>query len=495
MKNLCLLVLLYMPLLAQDDQIKKTGNEEYLIDLQGNVVTREKIAVPDFKLEAEDEREAWDTINTVLRADLANSGFFEVLSKERLALIRSPHEGPILFEDWASIEAQHLVVGNVRKQRDELRIEVRLYEIASRQSIIAKAFTGKPALARKIAHKGADLILTHLRNSQFASSKIIFSSRRKSQNDPGMNIDELFIMDYDGFNPLPITRGGIALSPSAAKIGRETYLVYAVFENPFTINATYGIYLKPTLLSRPTPLFQDKSRRTTSPAMSPDGKKIAFTMVDKGNTDIWVMGIDGSDLLQLTSHPGVDTNPSWAPGGRSLLFTSDRTGTLRSIAWMPMASTRCASPARTPTTTAPSGTPATITWPTSAASRIISIFSSWTCRPASTIASPACRAATKIPTGRPMASSSASPPTAAAIGRSTPSTATAPTCVKSPIRATTANRFGSPSGPCRHPPGAPFSEWGRKIPNPGHDGVNIWFRPQKLALSTPKTVDARIDSN
>ena len=327
MKKFCLLLLMIAPLVAQDDRVRKTGDEEYLIDLQGNVVTREKIAVPDFKLEGEGLREAWQTINKVLRDDLSNSGFFEVLSKERIALIRSPHEGPIVFENWGSIEAQHLVVGTVRQQGGELRVEVRLYEIASRQSIIAKAFTGKPDLARKIAHKVADLILTHLRNSQFASSKIVFSARRKSQNDPKLNIDELFIMDYDGYNPLPITRGGIALSPSASKIGRNTFLVYAVFENPYTINATYGIYLKPTLLSRPTPLFQDKSRRTTSPSLSPDGKKIAFTIVERGNTDIWVMNLDGTDLLRLTSHPGVDTNPSWAPGGRSLLFTSDRTGT------------------------------------------------------------------------------------------------------------------------------------------------------------------------
>lgn len=304
------------------------GDREIEVDLIGGVVVKEKIAVPEFDL-AEgfpEYREAWRTINRVLRNDLANSGYFDVLSRERIQLIRGPHDGPIDFEEWGSIEAQHLVVGNIQSQAGQMRMEVRLYEVATRQSIIAKAYRGKPSLARKMAHVVADDIMIHLRNSRFATSKIIYSKERPVASDPTRTLKELYIMDYDGFNPLPITRGGIALSPSAVKTGNDTLLAYSIFENAYTFNADYNIYIKPSLRSRPKPLFPHKNTRATSPALSPDGKKITFSMAREGNVDIFFMNLDGTDFLQLTRHPGVDTNPSWAPGGRSMVFTSDRTG-------------------------------------------------------------------------------------------------------------------------------------------------------------------------
>lgn len=316
-------ILLGVPVLAQD---------RVEIDMfTGKQVERYKIAVPDFELTegAEAFREAWQTINEVVRSDLQNSGLFDVLSRDRINLVPSPHSGAIDFEEWGAIEAAHLVVGRVSNTsvRDEMRIEVRLFEIASEQSILAKAVTGKPKLARKIGHTISDYILTHLFNSRFATSKIIFTKRRKSTVDPTRQLDELFIMDYDGYNQLPITRGGLVFSPDAKRIGKDITLIYCAFQNPFTMEATYALQLKPSLASPPRPLMRDSSRRTLAPAISPDGRKVAFAVAENGNTDIWVMNLDGSDAVRLTRHRGIDTNPSWAPGGRSLLFTSDRTGT------------------------------------------------------------------------------------------------------------------------------------------------------------------------
>jgi TolB protein len=65
------------------------------------------------------------------------------------------------------------------------------------------------------------------------------------------------------------------------------------------------------------------------PAWSPDGRHIAFARNDAldditYDSDVYVMGADGSDLRRLTDWPGLDTVPAWSPDGRSLLFTSDR---------------------------------------------------------------------------------------------------------------------------------------------------------------------------
>ena len=36
---------------------------------------------------------------------------------------------------------------------------------------------------------------------------------------------------------------------------------------------------------------------------------------------------DGSGLRRLTNHPNIDVTPTWAPTGKQIAFTSDRTGT------------------------------------------------------------------------------------------------------------------------------------------------------------------------
>ena len=42
---------------------------------------------------------------------------------------------------------------------------------------------------------------------------------------------------------------------------------------------------------------------------SPDGRKIAFESTRDGNFDIYTMNIDGTDIVRLTNHPGVDSSP------------------------------------------------------------------------------------------------------------------------------------------------------------------------------------------
>ena len=69
-----------------------------------------------------------------------------------------------------------------------------------------------------------------------------------------------------------------------------------------------------------------------NPAVSPDGKQIAFTVTtvvaaeNKRHSEVWLVPAAGGDPTRMTS-PGVEsTNPRWAPDGKLLLFTSTRPG-------------------------------------------------------------------------------------------------------------------------------------------------------------------------
>lgn len=67
----------------------------------------------------------------------------------------------------------------------------------------------------------------------------------------------------------------------------------------------------------------------TFPDFSPDGSKIVFTAKPAGSPtrDIYVVGIDGSGLTQLTSGSVDNAYPAFSPDGTKIAFTSRRTGT------------------------------------------------------------------------------------------------------------------------------------------------------------------------
>lgn len=54
---------------------------------------------------------------------------------------------------------------------------------------------------------------------------------------------------------------------------------------------------------------------------SPDGKNVAFTSDRNGNYEIWTIGIDGTNLRQLTfDSKGTTTFPIWSPDGKYLSY-------------------------------------------------------------------------------------------------------------------------------------------------------------------------------
>ena len=68
----------------------------------------------------------------------------------------------------------------------------------------------------------------------------------------------------------------------------------------------------------------------TTASFSPDGRSIAFSLVNDGNppqSEMYIMTADGRNEVVVARHPAEDELLAWTPDGKSLLFLSDRSGT------------------------------------------------------------------------------------------------------------------------------------------------------------------------
>jgi len=122
----------------------------------------------------------------------------------------------------------------------------------------------------------------------------------------------LYVMDADGSNVINLTdRNFLDREPSWSPDGKK--IAFTPGNSIYIINADGSNLRK---------LIND----VTDPAWSPDGKRIAVTMKKDENWEIYVMDIDGSNLIQLTDNPAWDYDPAWSPDGEKIAFTSNRDG-------------------------------------------------------------------------------------------------------------------------------------------------------------------------
>ena len=61
-----------------------------------------------------------------------------------------------------------------------------------------------------------------------------------------------------------------------------------------------------------------------SPRLSPDGRRLAISVLRGDDWDVWVYDIERDVATRLTFESGYDADPVWSPDGRYVAFASDR---------------------------------------------------------------------------------------------------------------------------------------------------------------------------
>ena len=322
--------------LAQGTQPPASAQEpprqqgEVSISISGSTGLPPRYAVPDFIALTNDTETiaAAKTISQVLWDDLEFEREFYLIPRDTYRTIppaTSIEQVPV--DQWKQLGADGLIIGTVRKTGANVAVQVRLIEVATGRTAMAKEYSGTLKNPRLYAHTASDEIHQQQRNLRgVARTKLAFTSDRDGERMKGPVIDRgisnIYISDYDGANQTRVTVSR-SLDITPAWSPDRNSIAYTSYRSDFPDILIQFIYEGRVPFK---PAAGSSERQNFLPAWSPDGTQLAFTSNRDHNNEIYVVNRDGTNLRRLTNHPSIDVTPTWSPTGNQIAFTSDRTG-------------------------------------------------------------------------------------------------------------------------------------------------------------------------
>jgi TolB protein len=295
----------------------------------GSIGMPPRFAVPPFIALTKDAETvaAAQKMADVLWDDLNFEHEFALIPRDVNASIRpatSMFDVPL--DRWREVNADGVVIGSVRKTDIGVQVEVRLFNVRSGTTPFAREYSGSIANPRAYSHKIADEIHQQQRALRgVAQTRLTFNSDRDGERMAGTienrGSKEIYLSDSDGENQRRVTTGfSLNINSTWSPDGRS--IVYTSY-----IRGLPNIFVSHIFQGTKDELTKNAGNNFL-PVFSPDGTRVAFisNRDQAGNTEVYVMNTDGSNVQRLTNNPAADTTPTWNPQGTQIAFVSDRSG-------------------------------------------------------------------------------------------------------------------------------------------------------------------------
>lgn len=244
----------------------------------------------------------------VMRNDFRLVSLFEVLDARSFVANAQAEGLGIAPAAWQAVGAQGVIKGQITRDGNRIRVEMRLYEIARGGSAtLTRTYAGGPGELRQFMHQFANEVLQVLTGRAGAfGTRIVFARRR----GPGRK--DIMVASFDGDRVSRVSSGhGIAMLPS---FGRGGVWYSMLTDNGMFITHT-GAHERPVI-----------DGDGLNMGVSVCGSRAYFSSTRDGNAEIYSASLDGSDVRRLTNHPGIDVSPACGGPGGLIAFVSTRHG-------------------------------------------------------------------------------------------------------------------------------------------------------------------------
>lgn len=166
-------------------------------------------------------------------------------------------------------------------------------------------------------YEGKDVV-TESRPSFIDNESILFLSNRKYLQNFRYEILQPYIVNtktLEVTSPFNTYKNieYISMSPDKTKIA-------------FMADNDSEIYIANLMQNTKITQITNNTFADRFPVFSPNGDWVVFHSDRDGNTELYIMKPDGSDVKRITSNPATDATASWSPDGNWLSFYSDQTG-------------------------------------------------------------------------------------------------------------------------------------------------------------------------
>ncbi len=274
-------------------------------------------------------------LRTLLAFDLANNGYSSVTP------VRPDWEKKFFWPDprarfdlafWSREQVPFVVA--VQASEDSFSATAFHIQRGTSKRYPDIPLTGDAPTDRHAIHLLADAIQKDLFGTQgIASQRILFSQRVKNPSGNGSEwLSDIWITDWDGANARRLTMArGYCITPAfmPQKIAYSEDEYYYV-----SSDGGQTKIFRSSSDGRSNPMIRLRGSQLL-PAISRDGKQIAFISDAAGRPDLFVQNLDqegkqiGRARQIFTAPFATQASPTYAPDGRKLAFVSDKDGTPR----------------------------------------------------------------------------------------------------------------------------------------------------------------------